>query len=178
MSPSLTSSVALELQALHNTGQTFPVVVKLMNATRWGHAAALALISYDTLLTVRDEIQYIWPMKLSVIKVFIYGVRALSRLLIFARGDVPICRLFPLDSIIPTRYIITYAHSAYPEPSFGPVYDPGPCRSHGRPRSLIYNQILPGNFRRMWILLYSGIFDDKLDHVGTYQGTIGRKQNV
>ncbi|KAG8768417.1 hypothetical protein FRC16_007039 [Serendipita sp. 398] len=100
MSPSLTSSVALELQALHNTGQTFPVVVKLMNATRWGHAAALALISYDTLLTVRDEIQYIWPMKLSVIKVFIYGNRLLALFMILVHAGP----MVGLDHSFTTKY--------------------------------------------------------------------------
>ncbi|KAG8812255.1 hypothetical protein FRC17_002111 [Serendipita sp. 399] len=78
MSSVSASALALEFQALYNTGQTLPVVAELMNVTRYAHAAAVALICYDTLLTFKDEVQYIWPMKLSIIKMFIYGNRLLS----------------------------------------------------------------------------------------------------
>ncbi|KAG8807130.1 hypothetical protein FRC17_004636, partial [Serendipita sp. 399] len=55
MSSVSASALALEFRALYNTGQTLPVVAELMNVTRYAHAAAVALICYDTLLTFKDE---------------------------------------------------------------------------------------------------------------------------
>ncbi|KAG8834026.1 hypothetical protein FRC18_002720 [Serendipita sp. 400] len=167
MSPSLTSSAALELQALHNTGQTFPVVVQLMNATRWGHAAALALISYDTLLTFRDEVQYIWPMKLSIIKVLIYGNRlsALSVILIHAGPMVGLNRSFTTKDC----QGIFIASGSY-ELNFPSLLWLSFLARDGCGQNLMVCGI------RM--LLSSGVFNSKLDHVGTYKGTVGRKQDV
>ncbi|KAG8809344.1 hypothetical protein FRC19_005302 [Serendipita sp. 401] len=63
-------------------GESLPAVAQLTNVTRWAHAAALALLCYDTLLTFQDEVKYIWSMNLSIIKVFIYGNRLLSFIVI------------------------------------------------------------------------------------------------
>ncbi|KAG8768071.1 hypothetical protein FRC15_005324, partial [Serendipita sp. 397] len=82
MSSSSNSSLASGLPSLQSMGESLPAVAQLTNVTRWAHAAALALLCYDTLLTFQDEVKYIWSMNLSIIKVFIYGNRLLSFIVI------------------------------------------------------------------------------------------------
>ncbi|PVF97481.1 hypothetical protein CPB86DRAFT_423819 [Serendipita vermifera] len=67
---------ALELQALG--GRPLAVVAGEVAINRWMSAVALAIICYDTVLTLPEEIEFLWSKKWSDVKVLTYLNRFIS----------------------------------------------------------------------------------------------------
>ncbi|PVF97477.1 hypothetical protein CPB86DRAFT_706987 [Serendipita vermifera] len=67
---------ALEFQALG--GRPLSVVANEIATSRWTSAIALAILCYDTVLTLGEEIQFIWPKRWSSIKTLAYLNRFVS----------------------------------------------------------------------------------------------------
>ncbi|PVF97484.1 hypothetical protein CPB86DRAFT_423997 [Serendipita vermifera] len=67
---------ALELQALG--GRPLAVTASEIALNRWMSAVGLAIICYDTILTLPEEIQFLWPKKWSDVKALTYLNRFIS----------------------------------------------------------------------------------------------------
>ncbi|PVF97483.1 hypothetical protein CPB86DRAFT_785784 [Serendipita vermifera] len=67
---------SLELQALG--GKPLAVVAGEVAINRWMSAVALAIVSYDTILTLPEEIEFLWSKKWSDVKVLTYLNRFVS----------------------------------------------------------------------------------------------------
>ncbi|KAG8800384.1 hypothetical protein FRB91_000585 [Serendipita sp. 411] len=74
----------LEIQALG--GQNIFTVIYDVYITRWFSAIALSLICYDNLLTLSDEVDFLWPKRWSSIKVLLHLNRLVSLCFISANA--------------------------------------------------------------------------------------------
>ncbi|PVG00999.1 hypothetical protein CPB86DRAFT_135380 [Serendipita vermifera] len=71
-------TVILELEALRLNNQSVFSVAQDIAANRWSSAVALTILCYDTFLTLGDEVELLWPKRLSVVKTLIYLNRILA----------------------------------------------------------------------------------------------------
>lgn len=76
----------IEIESLINFHQTVSDVAYDMALVRWLNAVAVALLFYDSLITLPDEVDLIWPKQWSVIKALTYLNRIITFCIIPLNG--------------------------------------------------------------------------------------------
>ncbi|CAG7848843.1 SubName: Full=Uncharacterized protein {ECO:0000313/EMBL:CCA68103.1} [Serendipita indica DSM 11827] len=70
--------LALQIEALRLEGIPLWQIARNVTVSRYLQAAAVTILCYDTLLTLREEVRWLWPMKWEAIKVGLYINRLIA----------------------------------------------------------------------------------------------------
>ncbi|CCA70495.1 hypothetical protein PIIN_04432 [Serendipita indica DSM 11827] len=66
--------LVLELEGIRNERLPIEKIAEYLYVTRLLNAVALAILCYDTIILFDEEVRYLWPKKMSLVKVLLYLV--------------------------------------------------------------------------------------------------------
>lgn len=69
--------LVLELEGIRNERLPIEKIAEYLYVTRLLNAVALAILCYDTIILFDEEVRYLWPKKMSLVKVLLYLNRAI-----------------------------------------------------------------------------------------------------
>ncbi|CAG7854841.1 SubName: Full=Uncharacterized protein {ECO:0000313/EMBL:CCA72279.1} [Serendipita indica DSM 11827] len=106
----------IEIESLINFHQTVSDVAYDMALVRWLNAVAVALLFYDSLITLPDEVDLIWPKQWSVIKALTYLVIIFPSRSSTLFATVDTCRRHIADTVTPCPPLVALLRLGDPSP--------------------------------------------------------------